>query len=285
MAREFEMHDTVEPQQIGVGDFGMRQRREEAHDSDEEDEDGLKFIVQHAFTPDERKWAWVVVVTSCMDVVASAIIFCTSFKYAWLDGGVSLYSLGFQSVSHWISSVLLALRFISELRYGHTDDQSLLRDRRRTQLYREQGLSITMAIVMLISSCALLFKAFRKLKFWEEWEQDLNERQKMQVEVQLITEWLAWTGFSIYVIQGVLRSFAACKLKVGMMSHGMVASYVSLGFLFVLGLAASFEQEWSWKAEPIAAIFLVFVTLVEAIRIVYNYLDDMEARLKHYDRA
>lgn len=232
----------------------------------------------------ERWWATCVVVASGLDLLASGAILLTAFKYAYLDLGVSLYSLGFQASSHWISSLLILLRLVGELKSDH----ALLIDTRRTQLQREQFLSISMAFVMLISSVALLFKAFRKMKFWEQWYQDIIERQKMDQEVLEITEWLAWIGFGIYFAQALVRGIAAYKTGKqggGLLSHGCVASVVSLLFLFVLGFAASYEREWSWKAEPIAAIALVFVTLFEGVRIIYNYIDDMDGRLRYDPHA
>jgi len=83
----------------------------------------------------------------------------------------------------------------------------------------------------------------------------------------------------------VFRFFAARKLDRRIIWHAFVASVVSLIFLFVLGFAASYEKEWSWKAEPIAAIGLSFVTLIEGVRIIILHLDDMDIRLKFDPRA
>jgi len=75
------------------------------------------------------------------------------------------------------------------------------------------------------------------------------------------------------------------KLRRSILWHGFVASVVSLVYLFILGFAASYEREWSWKAEPICAIALSFVTLFEGIRIIILHLDDMDTRLKFDPRA
>merc|ERR1712007_203704 len=246
------------------------------------DESG--FVEQEPLTEAEARGAWHVVLASGFDLVGSFVILTTAFKYAVLDNGVSLYSLGFQAVSHWVSSLLLFLRFASEMKSQQSAEQHLLRARRRKLLYREQCLSISMALTMLISSCALLFKAFRKIKFWERWYVDL-QRLKMDTEVMEATAWLAWVGFVIYTLQAILRTVAACKLRSEILQHGCVASFVSLIFLLVLGIAAKNEKEWSWKAEPVAAICLVVVTIAEGVRITYNYIDDMDARLRSDPRA
>merc|ERR1712192_61304 len=102
------------------------------------------------------------------------------------------------------------------------------------------------------------------------------------VEAEQVSEWLAWTGFAIYSVQAAVRCIGASKVRCTTLSHASVISVISLLYLLVLGVAAIEEKEWSWKAEPIAAMVLVAVTLMEGIRIVYNYLDDMDTRM-HYD--
>merc|ERR1712032_946806 len=97
---------------------------------------------------------------------------------------------------------------------------------------------------------------------------------------ELATEFLAWYGLSVYTAQAVFRFAAGRKLKRGMIWHGFFASVVSLLFLFILGIAASYEKEWSWKAEPIAAIALSSAALVEAVRILILNIDDMDTRLR-----
>jgi divalent metal cation (Fe/Co/Zn/Cd) transporter len=139
-----------------------------------------------------------------------------------------------------------------------------------------------MGIVMLISSVSLLFKAFRKLRFWDKWHEDHRD---MDQEAATVTDWLAWWGFGIYSVQAIIRCLAGRQLRQSLVWHCFIASVVSLVYLLVLGIAALEEKEWSWKAEPIAAIALAFVTLVEGIRIVYFYFDDMDTRLQYEKRA
>merc|ERR1712107_374251 len=138
--------------------------------------------------------------------------------------------------------------------------------------------------MLLISSCVILFKAFLKLRRWGKWQTE-SERRRMDEETERISAWLTWTGFAIYVIQAVFRCVGASKVRIAMLSHASVVSIVSLVYLLVLGVAAVEEKEWSWKAEPIAAIALVAMTLIEGIRIVFTYLDDMDTRLRNDNRA
>jgi len=262
---------------------GLRQRSRGAAVSTKYDEfDGVE---QQPFTDPEKAWSFATAVVCGMDLVASTTIMVVAFKYAYRDNGVSLYCMGFQALSHELSSLLLLVRLAQELIFYKSPeglDGATLREHRRRSLHREQGLSICMGIVMLISSVALLFKAFRKLRFWDKWYLDHKD---MDADAALVTEWLAWWGGGIYTLQAIFRFFAGRQLRQALVWHCFIASCVSLTYLFVLGIAALEENEWSWKAEPLAAIALSFVTLAEGIRIVYYYFDDMDTRLQYENRA
>jgi len=252
---------------------------------DDNDED-LPSVDQDRLNPEERQWSLYVAIISGVDVLVSAGICIASLSYAYKDAGVSLWCMGIQTISHWISSLMLMLRFWGEHSLPHFDDDEnstqLLRVSRRKFLIREQIASTVMGIVLLISSAALLFKAFRKIKFWTRWYED---HARMDAEAQWVLEFLAWYGFSVYLLQAVFRLVAARKLRRQILWHCFLASVVSLLFLFVLGFAASYQREWSWKAEPVAAIVLAFVTLAEGTRIVIMHLDDMDTRLRYDSRA
>jgi hypothetical protein len=280
---EFDGLSTQDAQVIGAsGSEGLRMRSRGRQPEGCTDFDGVE---QQAFSDSERSWSLATVIASGMDIVASTTIMSVAFKYAYRDNGVSLYCMGFQAISHLLSSLLLLFRLASELllyRSHKGEDGSLLRETRRRSLMREQAFSVLMGIVMLISSVSLLFKAFRKLRFWDRWYED---HQSMDQEAAEVTDWLAWWGFGIYSAQALFRFFAGRQLKQALVWHCWVASVVSLVYLLVLGIAALEEKEWSWKAEPIAAIALAFVTLIEGIRIVYYYFDDMDTRLQHDARA
>jgi hypothetical protein len=272
-----------EPQVIGASNHegGMRYRGGRDFDTYEEE----YLVEQQAFSESERCWSLSTAIACGMDLVASTTIMAVAFKYAYRDNGVSLYCMGFQALSHELSSLLLLGRLSQELLFYKSpqgSETAPLREQRRKSLVREQCCSVLMGIVMLISSVSLLFKAFRKLRFWDKWYKD---HESMDQEAMIATDWLAWWGFGIYSIQAVFRFVAGRKLRQALVWHCFVASMVSLVFLGVLGIAALEEKEWSWKAEPIAAIALAFVTLAEGIRIVYYYFDDMDTRLKYDTRA
>lgn len=293
MMTEVQMNEAP-PQTLGhssdgsaEGEDGLRRRGGGSGAASDEDDSGA--VQQLPLEPEERKWASYLLMSCVADFFGSAVIIITSFKYAYRDNGVSLWCLGLQSIAHWLSSLLLGFRLYNELaafrdeeRSGGSSDALLLRERRRKVLHREQAFSVTMGLVMLVSCAALLFKAMRKIKFWNRWYLD---HQDMDREVELATDWLAWVGFSIYTLQAMLRLAAVCKLRLSYVTNSLVVSVVSLCFLFVLGLAASYEREWSWKAEPIAAMVLSMVMLVEGIRVIINHFDDMDDRLQYDNRA
>jgi len=274
-----------EPQVIGTAsDQGLR-RRNVAQDDDNEEYDEDLGVRPERFTDTEKSWSLATSIGCVMDMIGSTTIMVVAFKYAYRDNGVSLYCMGFQALSHELASILLLARLVQELMFYRGDQAHellTLRAHRLKSLKREQLFSVLMGIGMLISSVALLFKAFRKLRFWDKWESDHHE---MDQEVATMTDWLAWWGFGIYTIQAVFRFFAGRQLRQALVWHCFVSSMVSLTYLLVLGIAALEEKEWSWKAEPIAAIALAFVTLAEGIRIVFYYFDDMDTRLQHEARA
>jgi len=272
----------------GSYDTGLRMRARSVPHEPEfigDSDDDFPSVDQDQITPEERQWSLYVAIVSGMDVIVSAGICAASFSYAYKDAGVSLWCMGIQTISHWLSSWMLMLRFWGEHSLPQLDDdnsQRLLRGSRRKFLIREQIGSTIMGLVLLISSAALLFKAFRKIKFWTRWYED---HARMDAEAQWVLEFLAWYGFSVYFLQAIFRFVAARKLRRQILWHCFVASVVSLLFLFVLGFAASYQREWSWKAEPVAAIVLAFVTLAEGTRIVIMHLDDMDTRLRYDSRA
>jgi len=243
---------------------------------------GMPRVLQEAPTLDERKNSLVLAVISFLDIISSFVVTCVAFTYAYRAVGASLYCLGMQAISHWLSSVMLFVRLVSEFCLGNDVDEGLLRQTRRKSLLREQGLSIAMGLSLLVSAAALVFKAFRKLRFWEKWYLD---HENMDLEAQWATEFLAWYGFSFYVIQAAARWFFGRRLRRSIVWNGFAVSIISMIFLLVMGLAASYEKEWSWKAEPICAIVLAFVCLVEGVRITICHLDDMDTRMRFDARA
>lgn len=268
----------------GRGGLRMRGGRDVAADDDMDDDHND--VTQEAFTTEERGTCRRVALVSGLDVLSSTIICILCFSFAYRDAGVSLLCMGLQTLSHTLSSMMLCLRFWGEAAFNpQTDDASfsgLLKKERRRMLVREQIAAITMGIVMLLSSAALLFKAFRKMRFWNVWYKD---HAAMDSATQQVLEILAWYTFAFYLLQAAFRFWAARKLKRQIIWHCFVASVVSLVFLFFIGLAASYQKAWSWKAEPIAAIALAFVTLAEGVRIVIMHLDDMDIRLRYNPRA
>mmetsp|Transcript_13722 Transcript_13722/g.37525 ORF Transcript_13722/g.37525 Transcript_13722/m.37525 type:complete len:279 (-) Transcript_13722:225-1061(-) len=214
---------------------------------------------------------------SAADVFISSVIVGVAFFHAWRDTGVSLYCLAIQSLAHAISSGLIVLRFVGEYKIQEGPEsvaKSLIHEQKRVSLFREQRLSLIMCGVMLVSSCALLFKAIRKLAFWGDWYMDHIDLEK---DIEWATGFLAVYGFLVYSFHAGVRFVMWMVLRKAIIWQGFVVSLVSVSFLAVLWAASGYEQEWSWKVEPVVAIGLSVVTLVEAghiFRLQWSSVDD-----------
>lgn len=235
---------------------------------------------QDRMTERQRRLCLILSVVSLFDLIISGSMACIAFTHAYLDNGVSLYCLGIQSVSHGLSSCLLALRFLDELRVVEDcpagPEEGLLRRRRRVYLVREKYMSYVMGLVLYISSAACLFKAVRKAYYWEVWYLDHVD---MDRDASFATVFLSWYGACVYAFQAAVRAFVGAAMRRAVIRDSVAASVVSLIFLAVLGLAATFEREWSWKAEPIAAMLLASCTIGEGTRLFYTHHGDVERRL------
>jgi len=261
-------------------------------------------VKQELLTEEERVWGGYVAAASAFDIFSSAVVSAVAFFFAYRTHGVSLVCLGLQSVSHLLSSLLLALRFVAERRIsvfgayaaaaaggppGGSEDSDeaeetagLLKRHRRQFLGREQGLHMGMGIVMLISSVGLAYQAFTKVERWNSWYKD---HTGMDQEVQFVTECLAWYGSAVYLMQAVFRYCAAEKLRRTVLWSAFTASLVALVFLVILGFSASYQKEWSWKAEPFAALVLAMATLIEGLRLLVFMTEDADLRMRFDSRA
>eukprot|EP00746_Dinoflagellata_sp_MGD_P143209 gnl/MRDRNA2_/MRDRNA2_76074_c0_seq1.p1 gnl/MRDRNA2_/MRDRNA2_76074_c0~~gnl/MRDRNA2_/MRDRNA2_76074_c0_seq1.p1 ORF type:complete len:299 (-),score=38.82 gnl/MRDRNA2_/MRDRNA2_76074_c0_seq1:200-1096(-) len=236
---------------------------------------------------EERPWCLAIYGGSAIDLLLSLLVFIEAAKYAYRDMGVSLACLATQVTSHWISSILLIFRFhqtvvTSSLLPAEDDSmaEGLIAQRRR-DLGREQGLGVSMGLLMVCSSGMLIFKGAQKIKFWDKWYAD---HSAMDAENQAVSEWLAWWGFGVYVFAAILRYLAWKKLRVRLLYHAFWCSVVSLIFLFILGLAASYQTPTFWKAEPLAAFVLAGLCLFEGMRVVLANMDNIDMVLRDNTR-
>ncbi|CAK9057294.1 Uncharacterized protein SCF082_LOCUS30775 [Durusdinium trenchii] len=279
--REVELE--VPPQTLGYAHEGMRRRHEPVSTDPPIDEDtGYPRVLQEAHTLQERKQSLVLALVSIIDIVSSTVMMIVAFNYAYRAVGASLYCLGLQALSHALSSILLTLRLVGELRVPRDAEETFLRSERRRFLMREQLFNVLMGLSLLIAAAGLVFKAVRKIRFWDKWYQD---HRNMDQEAQWATEFLAWYGFAFYLIQAVARFYLGRKLRRSIVWNAFVTSVISLLFLLVMGFSASFQKEWSWKAEPIGAIVLAMVCVIEGIRITIANMDDMNTRMRFDSRA
>eukprot|EP00931_Biecheleriopsis_adriatica_P048527 TRINITY_DN28035_c0_g1_i1.p1 TRINITY_DN28035_c0_g1~~TRINITY_DN28035_c0_g1_i1.p1 ORF type:complete len:320 (+),score=71.25 TRINITY_DN28035_c0_g1_i1:75-1034(+) len=241
---------------------------------------------QEALSESQQWWAMILLAVSSLDLLLSGSIMGVSLKFAYQDDGVSLYCLASQSLSHLASSLALLMRLMGDLLpqmepstcNQDVEEALLLRARRRRDLVREQAIGITMGVIILLGSAGFIFKAFRKLEFWDMWHLDHQEQDE---ELERVTDILAWWGFGTYALEAVLRLWCARRLRRSTVWHSFFVSLISMLFLLVLGFAASYERGWSWKAEPIAAMALVVISLIEGVRILVHHLGDVDSTLQH----
>lgn len=263
-------------------------------DKDLDDKDSAfstdSFLPQEALSSREQVAAGILILTSMLDVVVSGAIAVVAVKSAYQNDSSSLACLATQAVSHIASSISLISRFIGDIlpareRTFESDevpDALLLAVRRRRDLVREKAISIAMGIFLVVFACGLVVKAWRKIEHWDSWYLDHEFQDR---DIFQITNILAWWGFAAYALQSISRFAAAHEIRRSCVWHAFSISFVSVLFLLVLGVGTSYQREWSWKAEPIAAAALVFICLCEAAFIIYSQLGSVDKMLQQDTRA
>ena len=208
-----------------------------------------------------------------------------------------------QASAHFLSSLICLTRFFKESRFGkngdkdgrpssgnsdgyHEDEEASLLTERKTDFKREQKLSIFIGVLLLLSAAVLMFKAARKFKFWETWHADQKAvRENSEQAVRVISEVLAWKSGGMYLIQALVRYFAKLDNDGDKFTnHLFWVSFTSCCFCFVLGASASWQAEWSYKAEAVGACLLAIGSCVEGMRILYVYFDDIEDLMTRHER-
>lgn len=246
-----------------------------------------KKIEERTLTEAQKSWALGLIFISGWDLIISSSVMVLSFRFAVDADGVSLYCVGLQSMSHLMSSILLILRFSCDLLREREEtedavaaqavsDECLLKERRKRELKRERDISVFMGLVMIISSAAMFTKAIRKAYYWNIWYLDHKD---LDEEIEFAQKFLSMYGFAIYSLTAFIRFLSAIKLKKVIVWHAFGASVVSVLFLLVIGVAEITEAEWSWKAEPFAAIILAMGTVMEASRVIHTHRYDISALL------
>lgn len=245
-----------------------------------------KTVKDKGFSDQDRRLSLILVLSCILDMIISSVTVAMALKHAYRDNGVSLYCLAIQSVSHGLSSLLLTIRFISEYRTEREapagPEEGLIKQRRRQHLVREKYLIVGMGCLMFVCSFTLLGKSIRKIKFWDRWYQD---HMLMDVDAKFATMFLAWYGSVVYGLQAFIRGALGKAFDVTVLWYGFETSLVSLVFIFVLAVAVTFQKEWSWKAEPIAAVVLALFTMTEGGRFISNCRGSVDLVLKANPRG
>ena len=108
----------------------------------------------------------------------------------------------------------------------------------------------------------------------------------MDDTVNVMCEVLAWKCGIFYFGHSILRGLARF---VGLLEHKLVnhtffCSVVCCLACTILAIGMTFEKEWSWKVDPICAIILGVLCIIEGMRISYVWLDDVDHLLTQHSR-
>merc|ERR1711945_33705 len=126
---------------------------------------------------------------------------------------------------------------------------------------------------MIVCSSLALALSMWKLVHW-----DTHDHRDMDSDFELVANLLAWWGVVFYLFQALGRAVAAKRLGIGIMKRCIPVSLMSVGFLLALGLAASLEEDWSWKVEPVTGIVLATAMVFEGFRVAGLSLRESCAR-------
>jgi len=296
---EFDDLGAVRPQVVGTSNpsVDLRQRLPHAEDAEpmsfssrspgDEDESMLAGIRELWYAvPEQKRTGTILAIFCAWDLLASASVVFVAVKFGYRDNGLSLYCLACQALSHLLSSLLLLFRLFGDLQperqkeadptKSEVSEECLLQERRRRDVSRERGGSIAMGILMWVCSTVLLATSVRKYILWDEWHRG---HKLADAEVAAVTIVLAWSGFVIYTLQAAVRFAGARKLGSRTIWNGVIISLVSLIFLMVLAIAASFEHDSLWQAEPAAASALAIFLFFEGARVLYWHKDEVSFQL------
>ncbi len=112
-----------------------------------------------------------------------------------------------------------------------------------------------------------------------------EDHERADENITLWCELLAWKSGTVYFVIACVRFFARSDTPGHKFTnHLFWVSFVSCLFCLVMGIGASYQREWSWKAEPISAAIMAVGCLVEGMRIIYVYLDDVDDLLTKHTR-
>lgn len=226
----------------------------------------------------------MLLVSSGTDLGVGCLMVIVAVKFAVKDGSVSLACLGMQALSHIVSSLLIVLRMFNELLPDRDPeercrsvipDEDLRWEQERVDVSRERKMGVVLGVAMMASAAALLASAIRKFAEWghvNAW--DIQEQERfIHRRLHKMSAIIAFFGLGWYGLQTGMRLFGLWRLRRSqdVVRRCCAVSGVCFLFLLALGLAAVYEREWSWRAEPLVACLLAMATLAEGARILSVY--------------
>lgn len=187
--------------------------------------------------------------------------------------------MGFQGLSHFLTSVLLLCRFRKESFLGKKNTRYSTLVHRRHDLKREQKYFMVIGIILLLTCVGLLVKAARKFRFWDQWQQDHSIADE---KIARMTGEVAWTVGIWYFMMFIHRFYLRRHLNQRILHHAYFVSFVGFVFGIVMAVAASFLTEGTWKADAICAAVLAVLVFVDGFYTIYHHLDDVDELLKSH---
>lgn len=225
----------------------------------------------------EKPFTRWLVTLSLADCLVCSCLMSMSFYTGYVDNGVTLLCICLQAFAHLMSSVLLIQRFC----VPSVGDKNITLRVRRKNMVTEQKFGMMIGVVLLLSCIALLVKAARKFRFWDQWHADHTAED---TNVEIMTEVLAWTAGGWFLLQFCARYWIQRKIRFNLLAHAWPVSAVGFLFCLCMALAASYEKEGTWKADAVCASVLALVTGLEGFRTIYHYFDDVDEVLTREKR-
>mmetsp|Transcript_158 Transcript_158/g.427 ORF Transcript_158/g.427 Transcript_158/m.427 type:complete len:293 (-) Transcript_158:38-916(-) len=213
-------------------------------------------------------WATITLLSCVLDLINGAALIGVAIHFGFKDVASSLGAAAMQILTHCASSLLLLVRLLGDLVPPPEEPQEplanaattdcLLRARRKRDVSREEAVGRVMDVMVVFSCITIIGLAARKAILWEEWYE--GQHEEMDAETARVTGLAAWFCLAAYMLQALLRFAVARHRHARFVWHCWMISCVSAMAFATLALASTFERHW-WKAEPIAAVVLVFVML------------------------
>merc|ERR1719205_376592 len=101
----------------------------------------------------------------------------------------------------------------------------------------------------------------------------------MDKDVRFATKFLAFYGVFLYMGLAAIRYFIWTRMERDLIWQCFFCSLISVLFLILLGMAGGYEEEFTWKAEPLAAIVMSIVVALHAVYVMALHRESADRRV------